>query len=52
MSQATCGLCGEVVALEERRDHLMEHSPSVSHFTGRDVAEFFTPTRKGRGASG
>ena len=49
---ATCGLCGEVVSVDDRRDHLMDHNPNASHFTGREVAEFFTPTRKGRSDNG
>ena len=38
-----CALCDKHVAVDDRRDHLMEHNPSSSHFTNRDVAEFFVP---------
>ncbi len=38
-----CALCDKHVAVDDRRDRLMEHNPSASHFTNRDVAEFFVP---------
>lgn len=48
----TCTLCGETVAIEDRRAHLLDHHPGAAHFTGREVAEFFATGQNERATDG